>query len=442
MRPTLRPPHSTPRSSAYAWYALALLFLVNALNQIDRNLVGILIVPIKRDLDVSDATMGWLVGAFVWLYALLGIPMAIWADRGARRSIVALSLGFWSAMTAAIGGSYSVAAFAAARLGVGAGEAGSGPASHSMLADFFSPEKRGRALALLGAGSYVGGSFGWLAGAWLEQRLGWRVAFVAMGAIGVALALLIRATLREPPRGGMDHPGADLSELPLLEGLRSLLATRSYVLLQLGGSLHVLAGYGVSVWLAAFFHRVHGVELQQIGHWLAAAGLVCGLGGSFLGGWASDRLSQRDPRWYLGLPIATTLISMPITVLFLLAPRFEYALAAYAPHALVGAMYAGPIYAMTQAVVPVRLRALAAAVHLAVVNLVGLGLGPPIVGALNDALRPEYGDGAIRYTMLLTSLGGHLLACLLFAPALAFLPGDVARRAATLVPPFMQEKPK
>jgi predicted MFS family arabinose efflux permease len=440
MRPSLLP-HQSTTSTAYAWYAVFLLFLTNVLNQIDRNLVGILIVPIKRDLGVSDTAIGFLVSAFVVLYALLGIPMAYWADRGTRRSIVALSLSFWSAMTAAIGFSRSVWEFAAARLGVGAGEAGSGPASHSMLADYFPPEKRGRALALLGAGGYVGGSFGWLAGAWLEQRLGWRSAFMAIGAIGVGLGLLIRTTLREPARGRMDRPDADLSAVPLMRGLRTLLATRSYVLLQIGGALHVLAGYGVTVWLAAFFHRVHGLDLQAVSPWLATTGLVCGISGAFLGGWISDRLARIDARWYLGLPIATTLVSMPFTALFLLSSDSDHSLAYYVPHVLVGAMYSGPIYAMTQAVVNARLRALAAAVHLATVNLVGLGLGPPMVGALSDALRPELGEGAIRYTMLLASLGGHFLACIVFAFALRFITGDVARQSAPSLPGSLQENP-
>jgi len=437
----LRPPHCTPTGSGYAWYALGLLFLVNVLNQIDRNLVGVLIVPIKRDLGVSDTAMGLLVSAFVGLYALLGIPMALWADRGIRRTIVALSLVFWSAMTALIGVSRSAWEFAAARLGVGAGEAGSGPASHSLLADCFPAEQRGRALALLGAGAYIGGSFGWLAGAWLEQHVGWRSAFVAMGAIGIALGLLIRATLREPERGGMDHVGADLSSVPPIQGLRTLAATRSYLLLQIGGSLHVLAGYGVSVWLAAFFQRVHGLELQAVAPWIAIIGLTCGFGGAFMGGWGSDRLSRIDPRWYLGLPIVTTLALMPFTALFLLTSDPDHSLVYYVPHALVGAMYAGPIYALTQAVVQPRLRALAAAVHLAVVNLVGLGVGPPVVGVLNDALRPELGDGAIRYTMLLTSLGGHFLACVIFAFALRFIAADVARQTGPLVPHPLQEDP-
>jgi predicted MFS family arabinose efflux permease len=434
-----RPSVSAARGSAHAWYAVVLLFLTNVLNQVDRSLVGILLVPIKRDLGASDTEMGLLVGfAFVVFYTALGIPMARWADRGTRRTIVALSLAFWSAMTALIGLTRSFWELALARLGVGAGEAGSGPASHSLISDLFPPERRGRALALLGAGGYVGGSFGWLAGGWLESIVGWRRAFLWIGLPGVLLGLLIRATLREPPRGQMDHADADQRELPLAPALRALLATRSYVWLQVGGAIHVFGSYGVSLWMAAYFQRVHGVELHVVGTYLGSIGLVCGLLGAFLGGWASDRLSQRDARWFLWLPILATLAALPFTALFLLAPDARPAFAFYAPHALINAMYAGPIYAMTQAVMRQRLRALAAAVHLFSVNLIGLGLGPLFVGALNDALRPSMGDGAIRYTML-AAASGHALACIFLLIAARHVRADLARRDAP-VPWVLREE--
>jgi MFS family permease len=430
---------SAHKGSAYAWYVVGLLFVTNVLNQIDRILVRILLEPIKRDLGTSDTEMGLLAGfAFILFYTALGIPMARWADRGVRRSIVALSLGFWSAMTAAIGFTRSFWELAAARLGVGAGEAGSGPASHSLLSDYFPPERRGRALALLGAGGYVGGSFGWLAGGWLEQLVGWRRAFFWIGVPGVLLGLLIRATLREPERGRMDRPGTALDELPLRAALRELASTRSYVYLQLGGALYVFGGYGLAIWIAAFFHRVHGVELGVVSTRIGLIGLVCGLTGSFLGGWACDRLSRRDPRWFLWQPALTTAIAFPFTALFLLAPSAGQAFAFYAPHALIGAMYAGPIYAMTQAVVKVRVRALAAAVHLFTVNAIGLGLGPLVVGALNDALRASHGAGAIRYTMLLASTS-HLAVCAILLFAARHVRSDLARQAAPVPWDFRQE---
>jgi predicted MFS family arabinose efflux permease len=287
----------------------------------------------------------------------------------------------------------------------------------------------------------VGGSFGWLAGGSLERLFGWRGAFIGIGLAGVVLGLLVRATLREPERGRMDRSGADLAELPLGESLRALLTTRSYLHLQLAGALHVFGGYAIAMWLAAFFQRVHGLELHAVATWLGGMGLVCGLGGSLLGGWICDQLVQRDARWFLWQPLLTTLLALPFTALFLLAPTSGQSLASYVPHALLGAMYGGPIYAMTQAVVKVRQRALAAAVHLFTVNAVGLGLGPLVVGALNDALRAEHGDGAIRYTMLLAGTGGHLLACIFLVLATRHVRGDVEKQARPSVPYLIQEIP-
>ena len=428
----MKAPSVPTRGSAYAWYAVALLFFTNTLNQIDRSLVGILLEPIKKELGVSDTAMGLLVGfGFVVFYTALGIPMARWADRGTRRTIIAASLAFWSAMTALIGVTRSYWELAAARLGVGAGEAGSGPASHSLLSDYFPQHQRARALALLGAGGYVGGSFGWLAGGWLEALVGWRNAFIWLGLPGVLLAVLIRATLREPPRGQMDRPGTDLEGLSVSAALRTLATTRSYLYLQLGGCCYVFGSYGVSTWLAAYFQRVHGVPLQVVGTWIGLIGLVCGLAGSFVGGWAGDVLSRRDPRWLVWVPLSTVVGALPFTTLFLLAPSAGQAFAFYAPHALISAMYVGPIFAVTQAIVKVRLRALAAAVHLFTVNLVGLGFGPFVVGALNDALRPGMGDGAIRYTMLLAACG-HLGTCVFLLLAARHVRADLARQASPI----------
>jgi MFS family permease len=415
-------------SLPYAWYVAILLFLTNLLNQIDRSLVSILLVPIQEELGASDTAMGFLIGfSFVLFYTALGIPFARWADRGVRVSIVALAVTLWSGMTALSGLARNFWELAAARLGVGVGEAGGAPPAHSLISDYFPPERRARPLALFGAGGHVGGSLGWLAGGWLDYWLGWRGAFLTFGLLGMAVGALIRFSLREPPRGQMERPGAELRDEPLGTALRTLLATRSYVHLQIGGSLYVLAGYGIAVWLAAFFERVHGIERHVMGTWLGSIGLVFGLSGALLGGWAGDRLSRRDPRWYLWLPTLTAILGLPLTTLFLMAPTPQLAFLCFAPHAMVTAMYAGPIYALTQAVVRVRTRALATAIHLFAVNLIGLGLGPILIGALNDALRGRLGYGAIRYTML-GAASLSLLGCVFFLMGARYVRGDLARR--------------
>lgn len=421
-------PAAAGRGTAYPWYVLSLLFLVALSNHIDRQILNILIEPIKQEFGASDLMMGLLAGpAFALVYATAGIPIARLADSYSRRTIIAASAAVWSGMTALSGTARSFGMLALFRVGVGLGEAGASPPSHSLISDYFTVEQRGRALGIYAMAVQAGAAFGWLIGGWLFYLLGWRWAFVAAGVPGLLIALLVRTTVREPERGVTETGGANVEPMAFREAMLHLLRQRSYMWLQAGGCLHAIAGYGLAVWVAPFLVRIHGLEIQVIGTWLGVIAVVAGMPGMLLGGLLSDRLAPRDPRWYLGIPALSALLSAPFTVGFLFLGHPTAALVCYAAHSLLGMSFSAPTFAMTQAVVRVRARSLAVAFHLLLVNLVGLGLGPVVIGGLNDLLREDLGDGAIRYTMLLAALT-NVLACGFYALSARSVRQDIELR--------------
>lgn len=395
-----------PRSSARANYVLGVLFLCYVFNWVDRNVLAILLVPIKAELGVSDTAMGFLTGlAFALFYTVLGIPIARWADRGNRRSILALGLALWSAMTVVCGLARSFVGLALARVGVGVGEAAGSPSSQSLISDYFAPEHRGRALSVYAMGNYAGHFVAFVIGGWINQHYGWRATFFVMGIPGLLLALVVRFSVPEPQRGAFEAPARSEAQAPFREVLRFLARQRSYVFINLGGALSALVGYGFGIWGPTFFMRVHGMGTAEAGFWLGWLAPIGGIVGTLLGGVLIDRLARREPRWYLWIPAASALAHVPVSVLLLLGSE-SVALALYAPHSLLFALYVGPLYAAMQSVAQPRMRALAVAIHLLVVNLLGLGAGPLVVGALNDALHATYGDASVRWSLLIVSLTG------------------------------------
>jgi predicted MFS family arabinose efflux permease len=408
MNPT---PPEAPRATAYSWYVLAVLTLVYVSNHVDRQILAILIGPIKEEFDVSDKMIGLLAGpAFALFYTLLGLPIARWADRGSRRSIIALGLTVWSAMTALAGLAQNFTQLALARIGVATGEAAGSPPAHSLISDYFPPETRGRALGLYAGGLHIAGPIGFIAGGWLAHLYDWRTAFLAVGLPGLLLALLVRYTVHEPERGRMDPGRVPPPEQGARAAVRSLFARGSYFHLQIGGTLHALAGYGMGIWIAQFLIRVHGVQMHEAGSYIGALNLGFGSLGVLLGGWLTDRLSPRDARWFLWLPTLQAVIGMPFTLLFLYLDHLGWALAFYSVHWVLNASYNAPIYALMQLLANARTRALAVATHLFIVNLIGLGIGPLLIGWLNDSLRESYGDLAIRYSMTVAAVTNALAA--------------------------------
>ena len=409
---------------------LAILVVVYAVNFIDRNILSILLQPIKEELGASDFEMGLLTGfAFAVFYTFAGIPIARLADRGSRRAIMAVGIAFWSLLTALSGAARSFGMLALARIGVGIGEASATPAAHSLISDYFPPERRTRALAIYNVGSSIGILFGLMLGGWLKEALGWRMTFAVVGLPGLLVALGVWLAIPEPRRG-LSEARADTGEAPGLgETLRFLASQRSYLHVAFAAALYACTGYGLLAWAPTFFVRVHGLGYAEVGWKL---GLIIGISsavGVLVAGALCDRLARRDVRWLVWIPALSTALFAPGYALFALATNTNLALLAYIPVNLASAVFAPPSYAIAQGLARLRMRALASAIMLFVINLIGLGLGPTLVGALSDALEPRFGAESLRYALLLA------LALTLWGTLHSFLAGrslarDLARTAA------------
>jgi predicted MFS family arabinose efflux permease len=396
-----------------ATYVLGVLALVYAFNHLDRQVFGVLIEPIKADLGLSDSAMGFLGGlSFAFFHAAAGLPIARLADRGSRTRIIAVGIVLWSAATAASGLARSFAHLAVARIVTGIGEASNAPASHSLISDYFPPQRRATALAIFFVGSSVGVALGFLLGGWIAASLGWRWAFFILGAPGVLLALLVRWTVPEPERGAAEAGAVDAGSVSRRSVLEFLRTTRAFPLILLAQAIHAFSGNGLLLWTAPFLMRLHGMEIAETGWVGPIAGISSALG-VVSGGRLADHLGSRDARWYLRLPALVALLGLPFTVAFVMSQSVGLALLCLVPHLFLAALPSGPIAAVIQSIVPLRMRAFAAAINLFATNLIGFGLGPQMVSVLSDAFGSVAGNQALRYAMLLVGVA-NLLAGLFY----------------------------
>lgn len=408
----------------HARYSLGLLVFLYVVNYVDRQVLSVLIEPIKRDLGASDTQMGVLSGiAFALFYTTMGVPIARMADRGSRRSVIVWGVVVWSGMTALCGAAQNFVQLALARFGVGVGEAALNPPAHSLIADYFPRERRATALAIFNVGGNVGVMLGFFAGGWLGETFGWREAFLVVGLPGLAAALLARLTLLEPPRGiwepahvarpgssagnpgvlGAVGVGPSIEAPSFFEVVRFLGSKPTFVYVSLASAFYVFAAYGCTIWAPTFLIRVHHLSLSEVGLWV---GLIQGIGGgigTFVGGVLGDRLGARDPRMRAWIPATGGLLAIPLLLVFLFAPSSKVALAGYAPAMAASVLFVGSTYAIVQDLAPVAMRAQAAAILLFTMNFIGLGIAPVVVGALNDGLAERFGDEAVRYSLLVSA---------------------------------------
>jgi len=390
-------------------YALAILTTVYISNYVDRQILSILLQDIKVAFDVSDTALGFLAGiAFAFFYATLGIPIALFADRGNRRNVIAASLGLFSVFTVLCGSAQSFLQLALARVGVGVGEAGTSPPSHSMIADLYPPQERATAMAIFALGVNIGILIGFLVGGWINQLYGWRVAFMTVGVPGLVLALLVRLTLPEPERGSSEGrvAEADAAAPPVGATFRLFWERRSLRHISFAAGLNAFVGYGAVAWLPTYLARSHGMSSGDIGTALALIIGVAGGLGTYFGGLFADRLARLDVRWNLWLVAAAVVGGIPFAVGVFLSGTPAAALSWFVVPAMVGAIYLGPCLAMVQGLVSLRARTAASAIFLFILNIIGFGMGPQAIGILSDLLEPRFGNESLRYALLASGVIG------------------------------------
>jgi len=424
MEPVISPqsPVVGPRSSVepqllsrtwYGYYVLALLTLCYVANVVDRSQVlAASLQAIKREFGATDAQLGILSGLpFAIFYSFLGIPLAAWADRS-----LAWSCALWSAATGVCGLAVNFAMLFVARVGTAIGEAGGSPPSHSLISDYFPKLKRGTAFSLYALAVPVGTSIGAAVGGWGTQHLGWRATFYLVGFPGVALALLVRSTIIEPPRGYADVPSTRLARSgqlkaplttapPVRDVLGFMFRRASFVHLSLAAALHSVVWYASGAFNNAFLQRSHAMTAAQAGYWISLFSAIGGVG-TFAGGYLADKLSKttNDRRWYLWVPGLATLLCVPFQFFVYLSPSRSVMLPTFGAMTFMAAVFFGPSFAMTQAISPLRMRSVATSLLLLVQTLIGQGIGPWLAGVVSDKLAPAFGRGSLRYSLVLVGL--------------------------------------
>jgi predicted MFS family arabinose efflux permease len=418
-------------SERYRWFVLIMLTLVATLNFVDRQLLAILLEPIKAEFGLSDTQLGFLTGfAFAIFYSICGIPLARLADQGDRRKLIAIVIAVWSAMTALCGLAVGFVSLLLARIGVGIGESGSAPAVQSIIADYYEPRRRASAIGLQSTGVYIGILLGFLLGGWIGQFFGWRMAFMVLGLPGILFAALFWLTVREPPRGGAENVTDTGRAPPFTETLRYLWSRPSFRHLPFAVSFYAFVAYGSMAWAPSFFIRTHGMTTGEVGTWLAlSAGFAGGLG-CYFGGLLSDYIvnKTRDERWHMWLPAIFIGLSIPVQFGIYLSPTPLPALLLTVVVWFLGNTWLGPAQAMLQGLAQLRMRAMALAIMLFINNLIGQGLGPTVVGILSDRLNPSFGVDALRYAMIITLVVGSLWAAFHFVMASRTLRADLRTR--------------
>jgi len=398
---------------AYRSYVLVVLVIVYTFNFIDRQIVGILAIPIKADLHLSDSQLGLMGGlAFALFYTFLGIPIARLADRVSRTGIMTAALALWSLMTALCGITQSFAQLFLARVGVGVGEAGGVAPAYSLICDYFPSKERARALSAYSFGIPIGSAVGIVLGGFITHLMSWRMAFFIVGLAGLLITPLLKLTVREPKRGGLDPaatpvasgsaaPTATASHAPsLLEVIAVLLRKPSFWGLSFGASSASMMGYGLFFWAPSFLVRSFHLSLLQASLTFGTLVLVGGLIGIWAGGVLADRYGGERRGMYALIPAIAFLTTIPFYVAGVLSTTLWISLAVLLVPTALGLVWLGPVLAAVQGVVPATMRATTSALFLFINNLIGIGLGTTLIGFVSDSMRIRYGAESLRYAIL------------------------------------------
>ncbi len=424
---------ATRETAGYRAFMLFMLIVVYTLNFIDRQIIGILAIPIQQELGVSDTMIGVMRGvSFALFYSTLGVPIAWLADRANRVWIITAALTIWSGMTALCGLAANAMQLFFARMWVGVGEAGGIAPAYSIIADYYPADKRARALAIYSFGIPIGAAVGIVFGGVIATILHWRAAFVIVGAAGLVLAPVFLLTMREPTRGRFDDPAQMRKAASIRAVVSTLLSKRSFWTLSLGAASSSIMGYGLFAWLPAFLVRSYSEDLPRylnfLPRWMIPDGagpllyasyfyglivLVGGVIGLFLGGLAADRLGQARRGAYAMVPAVAFLIAVPLYAIGVMSPSLTTIFFVLLIPTALGLAWIGPVISAFQHIVPANMRTSATAVFLLVNNFMGLALGDVAIGALSDAMRGLYGDESLRYSILCGTVF-YLIASLFF----------------------------
>ena len=389
------------RGDRYRYGVAISLCVVYTFNFLDRQFLSILAEPVKRALLLTDTQLGMLTGLmFALFYTLFGIPVAALADRYNRVRIVAIACGLWSAFTGACGLATGFGSLAIARMGVGVGEAGGAAPSYSIICDYFRPEERGVGLAIFSLGVPIGTMLGAASGGWIAAHYGWRTAFLVLGAAGLVLAPIIPLLVREPARGRLDPPRDTQPAASVLTTINVFLRSPTLVLTAFSAGLTAVLIYGLLSWMPAYLIREQGMSLPQIASsYSVVAGITIGIG-TLVGGYVVDAVAPRRPYLYALLPGGAALLGLPFLFGIVHAQSWVHTLSFMAgPYVLLNC-YLAPALTVIQNGVAANQRAAAGAIFLFVLNIIGLGCGPLLIGMASDHFAPEYGTHALRMALL------------------------------------------
>lgn len=410
------PQRAVAEAPRYRHYVLVLLTLTSMLSVADRLVFSMLMQDIKVEFALSDTQLGLLAGAaFTITYITFGFPVARFADRSNRKTIVAASLAFWSVMTALCGAATGFWSLFLARVGVGLGEAGSGPPGQSLIADYFRREQLARAMGVLTLGATIGTGGGLIAGGLLAAAFGWRMAFVLFGFPGILLGATLLLTLREPVRGRYAPAGASVVQLPLGATIASLLRNRVFLGVVAGFAVQIMIGYAMAIWMPAIMLRSYAVSTDHVAVYLGVTFLIGGIPGPLAGGYLTDRLTRRDERWRAWLPGLVGLLSLVPLWFSLTAASVEPFLAWFALSYAIFVSSQAPILSLLQSCVEPSQRGFAIAFALFFNNLVGQLVSAALIGSMSDRLTPAYGPSGLALAVFGVCLGAGLAGMAVFA---------------------------
>lgn len=420
---------AAPPSSSYRYYVLGILVLVYTLNFLDRQILGILAAPIKAELHLSDSQLGLMGGlAFAILYSTMGVPVAWLADRSSRAWIMTTALALWSLFTAVCGFAGSFWQLFAARVGVGIGEAGGAAPAYSLISDYFPKQQRGRALAAYSLGIPIGSGLGVIFGGLIAAWIGWRAAFIIVGAVGLLLAPIFRLTVRDPQRGGADAEVSGKVAVPapapgFREVLKVLLPKRSFWLIAFGAAASSVCGYGVAFWLPSFFQRSFHLSLVHTAWFYGAINVLGGILGIAGGGVLADKLGAKSRGNYPLIPAVAFLVAMPCFYAAVNTKSLVVGFFLFAIPTGLNLAWLGPVLTSVQHLVPANMRSTASALFLLINNLFGIAVGYYYFGAVSDVLHVRFGAESLRYAIY---SGGafYLLSSVLFIIASRTLKKD------------------